>query len=269
MIASLPAAAGALIVGVSLGLLGSGGSILCVPLLVYLVGHNEKQAIAESLLIVGGLAVAGAILRVRTGDIRWRAVLSLAPATTVGAVGGSALSGAIPGAVQLVLLGTLMVAAAGAMLRPPQPRRADAARAAPLLLAAVGAGIGAVTGIVGIGGGFLIVPALVLLTRFEQGPAVGTSLVLIAINSAAGFTTHTLTQPSISAHLPTVGLFVAFGLIGIWAGVLVGSRVDRRTFGRVFAVLLVLIGVLMIARETAGGLAIRQDSAETVPDAPG
>jgi hypothetical protein len=269
VIASLPAAIGALIVGASLGLLGSGGSILCVPLLVYLVGHGEKQAIAESLLIVGSLAAAGTALRLRTGDIRWRAVLSLAPATTVGAIGGSALSGEIPGAVQLVLLAVLMVAAAGAMLRPPRPRQPDTARTAPLLLAVVGAGIGAVTGIVGIGGGFLIVPALVVLARFERGPAVGTSLALIAVNSAAGFTTHALTQPSHAAHLPTVGLFVGFGLLGIWAGGLLGSRVDRRTFGRVFAVLLALIGVLIIARETVGGLAIGPDSAETAADVPG
>ena len=177
---------GALAVGLSLGLLGSGGAILTVPVLVYLVGHGEKAAITESLAIVGAISLAGAGVAARRRRIDWHSVLVFGPAGMLGAFLGALASRWVSGGIQLLLLSVLMLAAAAIMFRKPpvaeRPRRPH-----PAALALNGLLVGVATGLVGVGGGFLIVPALVLLVGLPMPVAVGTSLSIIVLNSLTGF----------------------------------------------------------------------------------
>lgn len=245
---------GAACVGISLGLLGSGGSILTVPLLVYLVGHAEKAAIAESLAIVGIISLYGALRCAVQGKLHGRALLAFGPASMAGAWGGAYLAQWIPGSFQLLGLGAIMLAAAVLMLRParvadpnakPRPRH-------PFALPAAGYGVGAATGIVGIGGGFMIVPALVFAGGLPATSAVATSLAIITLNCLIGFATywHTLggaQSGSISAL--TIALFGVVGVAGATIGQRIGGRLSPRTFRRIFAIFIVVVGVWIIVRE--------------------
>ena len=178
---------GGMLIGVCLGLLGSGGSILTVPLLIYLLGHEPKPAIAESLAIVGGIAFIAAIGPTLRRRVDWASVLFFGIPALAGTVGGVWVSQFMSGAWQLAIFAVVMMLAAVLMFRgggegatedrPPRTRR-DLA-----LAVAEGVGVGVLTGIVGVGGGFLIVPALVLLARLPMRIAVGTSLVIIALKS--------------------------------------------------------------------------------------
>lgn len=183
------------LVGLSLGLLGGGGSILTVPILRYVLGMEAHGAIALSLLVVGTTSVAALVPHARKGRVRWRTGVIFGLAGMVGAYGAGRIAHLIPAAVLLTAFGAMMFATAFAMLRPK--RAASAAASAPcadgaceLPVAKVlleGVLVGAVTGLVGAGGGFLVVPALVLLGGLPMELAVGTSLVVIAMKSLAGF----------------------------------------------------------------------------------
>jgi uncharacterized membrane protein YfcA len=181
---------GAILIGLSLGLLGSGGSILTVPILVYLVKHPEKQSIAESLAIVGAIALFGAIRSAIKKQVVWRAVGWFGLPGIGGSLLGAYLARFIAGEVQIAMLGVIMLVAAARMAMTTAAKDAIAEQprvAPPWLLVLVGFGLGLVTGLVGIGGGFLIVPALVLLAGVPMKLAVGTSLALIVLNCAVGF----------------------------------------------------------------------------------
>ena len=155
---------GALVVGLSLGLLGSGGSILTVPVLIFLVGEPEKVAIAESLAIVGGIALVGSLPFAVRKLIDWRSVAFFGVPGMAGAYLGALLSRYVSGGFQLALFALIMLVAAFFMFRPPAvPRSAAAAPRRPWKIGLDGLVVGVLTGFVGVGGGFLIVPALVLL----------------------------------------------------------------------------------------------------------
>ena len=183
------------VVGLSLGLLGGGGSILAVPVLVYVAHLAPADAIGLSLVIVGATSVAGAVAHGRAGAVDWRAALPFAGAGIATAFAGGLLTRLVPGRVLLLAFAALMIGVgvwmlargrrgrhddAAATPRPPRPGRALAA----------GALVGAVTGFLGVGGGFLVVPALLAFTGLDIRRAVGTSLVVIAINSAAALAAH-------------------------------------------------------------------------------
>ena len=172
---------GAIAIGISLGLLGSGGSILTVPVLVYLVGQDEKVAIAGSLFIVGSLALAGSLQFVRAGLINWRTVAIFGLPGMAGTWLGAAIAAYVSGLTQLALFAVVMLLASYLMLRPI--RLADAVPAPRALwkIAGDGLAVGVITGLVGVGGGFLIVPALVLLGGLSMHQAVATSMVIIAL----------------------------------------------------------------------------------------
>lgn len=186
------AAALALVVGVSLGLLGGGGSILTVPILRYVLGMEAHQAIALSLLVVGTTSLAAVIPHARRGRVRFRTGIAFGLAGMVGAYLAGRVAHYVPATLLLCAFALVMFATAFAMLRRPAAAQATVAvescRDIPVAKVLVeGVVVGAVTGFVGAGGGFLVVPALVLLGKLPMELAVGTSLVVIAMKSLAGF----------------------------------------------------------------------------------
>lgn len=266
---------GAVAIGLTLGLLGSGGSILTVPVLVYLAGQPDKVAIAESLAIVGAIALVGAGSYARQGLVDWRAVLGFGVPGIAGTYLGAVAASFVPGAVQLALFGVVMLAAAGAMLRS-RPDTAGGAPRSVALVAALGVGVGLMTGLVGVGGGFLIVPALVLLVGLDMRIAIGTSLSIIVLNSATGFAKYldVLSQAGTAIDWRLVGTFAAIGIAGSIAGARLGRHVPQEALRRGFAVFLVAMGLFILYRESPEALGLREAPAvaaasASVPTRPG
>ncbi len=242
----------ALLIGLSLGFLGGGGSILTVPVLVYVSGFEAKQAIAMSLPVVGATSLVGAVNHWRAGNVRIRTALVFGLCAMVGAYLGARLSVLLSGAAQLALLGVIMLVASLFMLRRREPAEATmpstpgSHRTISLSLALpLGLVVGLLTGLVGIGGGFLIVPALVLFGAVPMKEAIGTSLLVIAMNAAAGFVGY-VGQVSIPW-----GYTIAFAGVAI-VGILLGSSLVRFVSGRVlqttFAIFLVLVAAFVLYR---------------------
>ena len=223
----------AIFVGVALGLLGGGGSILTVPLLAYVAGMDAKQAIATSLLVVGVTSAVGAVSHARAGRVQWRTGLIFGAAGMAGAYLGGVLARFIPGTVLLIGFALMMIATAIAMLRGRKHvAAADGQRMPIIKILAEGLVVGLVTGLVGAGGGFLVVPALALLGGLPMPIAVGTSLVVIAMKSFAGLGGYLS-----SVHIDwTVALMVTAAAVG---GALIGAKLSamvnpdslRRAFG--------------------------------------
>ncbi|ALJ91537.1 sulfite exporter TauE/SafE family protein [Thermus aquaticus] len=239
---------GALLIGLSLGLLGSGGSILTVPVLVYLLGEYPKQAIAESLLIVGGIALLGAIPYALRGLVDWRNILFFGLPGMAGTYLGAWLSQFVSGQVQLLTFALVMILAAYFMARPTPLRPTQKRQAWKIVLE--GTAVGALTGFVGVGGGFLIVPALVLLGGLPMHLAVGTSLLIIALKSFAGFYKylHLLPAQGLSVNFTVAGLFVLVGALGSLLGGRVAVRLPHEALKRGFALFLVVMGVYIVAQ---------------------
>ena len=238
----------AALVGLSLGLLGGGGSILTVPIFVYVLGYDAKTAIAMSLPVVGATSLVGALSHRRAGNVQLRTALVFGGVAVVGAYAGARLAAYVTGATQLTILAVVMLAAAVSMFRggsrddpAASPAAEDAASLGLVLLVGLGAGL--LTGLVGIGGGFLVVPALVLVGKLLMKQAVGTSLLVIAMNSASGFLGY-LDQVSIPWAF--TALFAAVAAAGIIAGSALVRLVSPRALRRAFAVFLVAIGGFML-----------------------
>jgi uncharacterized membrane protein YfcA len=253
------AVVGAVVIGLSLGLLGSGGSILTVPVLVYVLGHADKPAIAESLAIVGGIALIGALPGVFGKRVDWRMVLFFGVPAMAGTWLGALVSLWVPGAIQLLIFALVMLLAAGFMLRGSGPTAKTTAKNVGgnidgpnvLLVLAEGLGVGVLTGLVGVGGGFLIVPALVLLGGLGMRKAVATSLVIIVGKSVVGFWKYlsVLGDLNMEVDWPIIGLFIAIGGGGAILGSRIGGRVDPRSLRRWFGVFLVVMGIVIGAKE--------------------
>lgn len=256
---------GALIIGITLGMLGSGGSALTVPVLVYLVGHGAKESIAESMAIVGLISVVAAIPYARAKQIDWRSVWFFGVPGMIGTFLGAWLGGLASDALQLIVFGVVLFASAFAMLRrksagkaasPHDPGQENATeesgpRPAVWKVAMEGSAVGVLTGFVGVGGGFLIVPALVLLGKLSMRLAIGTSLVIIAAKSAVGFAKYEqiLLSTGSSVDFRVIALFVAIGVTGSLLGRYANNMLDQRTLKTVFAGFLVLLGSFVILRE--------------------
>ncbi|AEB11115.1 sulfite exporter TauE/SafE family protein [Marinithermus hydrothermalis] len=241
---------GAVLIGLSLGLLGSGGSILTVPILVYLVGEPEKLAIAESLAIVGLISLAAALPYARKGLVDFRNVLWFGVPGMAGTYLGAFLSQFVSGALQLALFAFVMLLAARSMARPPRLEATPRAPRPYWKIALDGLGVGVLTGLVGVGGGFLIVPALVLLGGLPMHQAIGTSLVVIALKSAAGFYKYALLLPAqgYAMHWELIGLFSLLGFAGSLLGGRLALRVPQASLRRGFAGFLVAMGALILVR---------------------
>ncbi|WP_433287511.1 sulfite exporter TauE/SafE family protein [Micromonospora sp. CA-244673] len=247
----------AVLIGVSLGLLGGGGSILAVPLLVYVAGLPAKEAIATSLLVVGATSAVGVLPHARAGRVRWRTGLIFGFAGMTGAYAGGRLAEFVPAGFLLTGFGVMMLATAIAMIRG---RRAAEGRPVPHELPVFrvildGIVVGLVTGLVGAGGGFLVVPALALLGGLPMPVAVGTSLVVIAMKSFAG----------LAGYLSSVS--INWGLaLAVTAAAVLGSVLGGRLAGRIPADLLrksfgwfvVVMGAFVLAQQLPpfAGLAV-------------
>ncbi len=239
-----------MVVGVSLGLLGSGGSILTVPILIYLLGQSDKVAIAGSLAIVGIISLVAAVPHVMRRQVDWRSVLLFGTPGMVGAWAGAYLAHFVSGSFQLVVFAVIMLLAAVFMLRPVPVNRyqAEASSRAWWKIGAEGLAVGAVTGLVGVGGGFLIVPALVLLGGLPMHVAIGTSLLIIALKSCMGLYEYVqvLDFAGLSLDWSVIAVFSAVGIAGSFLGSTLGKRLSRTILQRVFAGFLVLTGVFIL-----------------------
>jgi hypothetical protein len=274
-----------LLVGLSLGALGAGGSILTVPALVYLVGMDPHQATTASLVIVGATAAIGAVVHGRARRVRLGPGLLFGALGVLGSVPGSRLSAAVrPESLLLGFAGLMVVAAVAVLTRarrgtgavgaaprpvagPPVPghgarasravlvtartRRGGRSARAMTTVAAAGV-VGLLTGFFGVGGGFVVVPALVLVLGYDTATAVGTSLVVIAVNSAAALATR-LGTGAAPLDWTLVGSFVAAAVAGVLLGNLAATRADPRRLTTAFATMLVAVAVYTATRSLMHG----------------
>lgn len=233
----------ALAIGVALGLLGGGGGVLLVPALVYLLGVEVESAVATSLLVIGVTSAVAAVAHGRAGRVRYRVGLLFSATAMAGAFAGGRVAPLIPPAVLLTGFTLVMLATALAMMRP---RRRGPSKAAPdprkVLL--IGALVGAVGGLVGAGGGFLIVPALILFGGLAAPEAIGTSLLAIALLALAGFAGH---ASHLRLDLRLVAAVTAAAVAGSLAGTRLGARVSPDGLRRGFAWFLLVVAVLLLA----------------------
>jgi uncharacterized membrane protein YfcA len=237
-------------IGLILGLIGAGGSILAVPLLVYLVGVPDVHAaIGTAAVAVSLSALMGLAGHARAGTVKWNCALVFAATGSLGAWVGARAGKATDPDLLLALFGLLMLGVGLSMLRPrradPDPDvRLTAATARRLLprLVPLGLGVGLLSGFFGIGGGFLIVPALMLATAMPIGNAVGTSLVAVF---ALGATTAASYAFAGRVDWALTGLMVAGGAAGVLAGILAGRRLAERKalLTRLFALLVIATGL--------------------------
>jgi uncharacterized membrane protein YfcA len=236
----------AVLVGVSLGLLGGGGSILMVPLLAYVADVDAEQAIATSLLVVGVTGAIGAVSHAREGRVNWRTGLTFGSAGMLGAYAGGLVSAFVPGSLLLVGFAAVMITAAIAMLRGRRENNDAAPAASRPKILAEGLGVGFITGLVGAGGGFMVVPALALLAGLPMATAVGTSLVVIAMNSFAGVAGH-LTGGQINWSL--AAMVTAAAVVGTLLGARVTGLVKPDTLRIAFGWFVMAMASVILAQE--------------------
>lgn len=238
-----------IVVGVSLGLLGGGGSILTVPILVYAAGIDAKQAVAMSLAVVGTTSLAALVSHARAGRVRWKTGAVFGAASMAGAYFGGWLARFFSGSTLLMAFALMMITTAIAMWRGPkrQPSESKKLRLVPAVLE--GLAVGAVTGLVGAGGGFLVVPALVLLGGLPASVAVGTSLLVLTLKSYAGLAGH-LSHVSLDWTLTAAVTAAAIvgSLLGVWLTRYVGDKALRKGFAGFVAA----AGLLTLALQAGG-----------------
>lgn len=254
----------AVIVGISLGLIGSGGSILTVPILVYVMGVNPVLATAYSLFIVGSTALVGGVQSAMQKRVDFKTVLIFG-IPSIAAVYATRMwlvpfipdelftigSLVITKSIALMLLfAVVMILASVSMIRPGKHKEADenAPRVYnyPMILLE-GAVVGLLTGLVGAGGGFLIIPALVLLARMPMKLAVGTSLFIIAAKSLIGFIGDL--QGSEVLDWKLLGIFTAFAVAGIFIGILLSKKIPGQKLKKGFGWFVLIMGIYIIIKE--------------------
>lgn len=261
-------------VGFALGLTGGGGGVFAVPLLVYGLSVAPREAVGISLASVGGTAIAGVVPRLVRREVELRTGLLFAVAGMIGAPIGSYFSTLVPEVVLLVLFGFLMLVVAWRMwakTRNPQlatgvcatetqkemdrsacQRDEDGAlrltSKCAQLLVLFGLITGVLSGMFGVGGGFVIVPALVLFSGMKIHRAVGTSLLVIALISISGVTSYLVAGRELAVD--TTLQFLMGGFVGIWLGGIVSKRLNGPTLQKVFAAAVVLVAVFVIVKST-------------------
>ncbi|HHU67897.1 sulfite exporter TauE/SafE family protein [Corynebacterium sp.] len=237
----------AIAIGLSLGLLGGGGSILTVPLLTYVAGMDPKEAIAASLFVVGATSVLSTLTHARMGNVQWRTGLIFGAASMAGAFLGGLAGGYIPGVILMLAFAVMMIATAIAMLRGRKKR--DTVEQTKLPLGKIlieGLVVGLVTGLVGAGGGFLVVPALALLGGLSMPVAVGTSLLVISMKSFAGLAGYLTT---VSLNWPLVLGVTGMALIGALIGARLTKVVPEQALRKGFGIFVLVMGVFVLSQE--------------------
>jgi uncharacterized protein len=233
------------LIGVSLGLFGGGGSILTTPILLYALGLDAKEAIATSLVVVGITSAFGTAQRAAAQEVRWSMGLTFGLAGMVGAFFGGRVAEFIPERLLLGLFALLMLATAAGMFRGRRATAPAPARPAWQMVA-LGVLFGSITGLLGAGGGFLVVPALALFGGLPMREAVGTSLLVISLNCLAGYLGHAQ-HGGVDVTL-AAGMSVA-SIMGSFLGGALASRVSPDALRRGFAVFVLALGCFVLVQQ--------------------
>lgn len=241
----------AILMGLTLGLLGGGGSILTVPILVYILEVPDKTAIAMSLLVVGTTSLVAMSSHARQGNVVWRTGLIFGLFGMLGAFLGGKIAAFIPGPVLLTLFALLMLVTGAAMLRPrkdagPETPEDDNKQLPVIKVALEGIVVGAVTGLVGAGGGFLVVPALALMGGLSMKRAIGTSLLVIAMKSFAGFASF---ASFVTLDWTLFGVFTGASVLGTIGGTILAKKIDASKLRTGFAVFVFVMAAGMISKQ--------------------
>jgi len=231
-------------IGLSLGLLGSGGSIITLPVLVYVARIPAQQAVGMSLVIVGGTCSLGALLNMLRGDFNLRAASLFSLSGMAGAFVGAKFTHLVSESMLLLGFGWLMLVAGMQMLRngaitmPSHP-------CGPSRCLAAGVVVGVLTGFLGVGGGFLVLPALVLFAGLDMKPAIGTSLAVIAVNCLSGLIGQ---LRYVNFDWPLTLAFLALSIVGMVSGTALANCLPSMLLRRGFASCVVLLGIALIGR---------------------
>ena len=232
-------------IGLSLGVLGSGGSIITLPVLVYAGGIDAREAVPMSLVIVGGTSLAGAILKMREGEVSPRAALTFSAAGIFTAILGAQLTPLVSPAVLLLVFAFLMFLVATRMLTSSNESLTAAPECRPVRCLTAGGIVGVLTGFLGVGGGFLIVPAMVIAARMPLKIAIGSSLAVISVNSVAGL----IGQLRHTTFDWTLGVaFLAISVVGMFGGMKLSKRVATTSLRRWFAWFVIAVAVFVVVQ---------------------
>jgi uncharacterized protein len=249
----------AICIGISLGLIGGGGSILAVPTLVYVLGIPPKSAIAMSLAVIAIVSLLGVIPHWKLGNIQLRTAGMFGLSTMLGAYTGARIANLpfVTGTLQMLLFAFMMLLAALFMLGRTAPSASTSPPEGPdlvlypkpvckycwLWLISEGIGVGMLTGLVGVGGGFAIVPALVLLANVPMKQAIGTSLLIIALNSVAGVLGY---WGRVDFDWPLMTTFTVAASLGIFAGAYLVRFVQARHLQKAFGYFLLVMSAFIL-----------------------
>ena len=236
----------AAVVGLSLGLLGAGGSILAVPILRYAAGLSAKQAVATSLATVGSVALVGSIIAWKEGRLRTTAAVQFALIASLGTTLGVRVATLLSDKAQMALFLVVMAVALIAMTRSGPELNDETTTPGWGSIIAQALGVGVLTGLVGVGGGFLIVPALMSIYRLPIKEATGSSLAVIAINSFLGMASY---AQSMTLDWTFTLEFVGSALVGLLLGLAAGRKVESRTTERIFFAAVVSVGLYTLVAE--------------------
>ncbi|WP_127717076.1 sulfite exporter TauE/SafE family protein [Halobacteriovorax sp. HLS] len=238
----------ATLIGLSLGMLGGGGSILTVPILVYVLKVDPKTSIALSLGIVGLTSVFGSIGHLKQKNVDFKVALIFAPFAMIGTVVGSQMSKFLSSNTQLLFFSIVMILASFMMLKERKNTSESSAEIKKSILIVIAVIVGVITGIVGVGGGFLIVPALVILGRVSMKKAVGTSLFVIFLNSTVGFISY---LEQVSVDWKFFSLFSFFSIIGVFIGARTVQYIPQKVLKKSFAIFLITMGFFVLYKNLA------------------
>ena len=235
----------ALLIGVLLGLLGGGGAILTTPILVYVIGMDPKEAMTGSLLVVGFTSIVSMLFHARIGNVDFRTGAIFGGAGMAGAFWGGRVAGYMSGNVLLVAFAALMLVTAIMMLRGRRDLAGNGTMHAGKAVAA-GASVGFVAGLLGAGGGFLIVPALVLFGNVPMRRAIGTSLFVVTLQSFAGFVGHIAHS---STNFSILVPIMLAAILGTLAGVRLAQHVSVNSLRRGFGWFVLVMGLFVLAKQ--------------------
>ncbi|WP_328777199.1 sulfite exporter TauE/SafE family protein [Streptomyces goshikiensis] len=238
----LALAAGA-VIGLALGALGGGGSVLAVPALIYLLGFTPAAATTASLIIVTATSATALYAHATSGNVRWKTGALFAAAGIPPAIAAAALASRVPEALLTAAFAAIALLAALALFKAPPPDRQPRA-VRPARAAGAGAGLGAVTGFLGVGGGFLAVPALVSVLGLRMRAAVGTSLLVITVNSLAALVARAGTHTPL--NWAVIAPFTGAAILGAWDGKRLAAKISGPALQRAFASVLLAVAALMV-----------------------